>query len=132
LVVDLPRAAVRFPSQPYAADVSCAAAIPPARLHSVHCRIWWEAGRPRAQPLVGRGTSSFLAIRRQRLGGVPPDATDAPVGTEVAVRPLTEPSTVEADPPAAQDLGSAITNIAAEKAVSGMRYSISRPPTTAI
>jgi molybdopterin molybdotransferase len=74
----------------------------PGRVHVVHCRIWWEAGRLRAQPLVGRGTSSFSAMAAgNALAVIPADATDAPAGAEVAVRPLTEPPTVEADPPPA-------------------------------
>ncbi|HEX6013986.1 MAG TPA: gephyrin-like molybdotransferase Glp [Geminicoccaceae bacterium] len=74
----------------------------PGRLHLVHCRIWWEAGRLRAQPLVGRGTSSFSAMAAgNALAVIPADATDAPAGAEVAVRPLTEPPPVHADPPPA-------------------------------
>jgi molybdopterin molybdotransferase len=74
----------------------------PGRLHLVHCRIWWEAGRLRAQPLVGRGTSSFSAMAAgNALAVIPADATDAPAGAEVAVRPLTEPPAVQADPPPA-------------------------------
>jgi molybdopterin molybdotransferase len=74
----------------------------PGRLHLVNCRIWWEAGRLRAQPLVGRGTSSFSAMAAgNALAVIPADATDAPAGAEVAVRPLTEPPTVKADPPPA-------------------------------
>ena len=74
----------------------------PGRVHVVHCRIWWEAGRLRAQPLVGRGTSSFSAMAAgNALAVIPADATDAPAGAEVAVRPLTEPPAVQADPPPA-------------------------------
>jgi molybdopterin molybdotransferase len=74
----------------------------PGRVHVVHCRIWWEAGRLRAQPLVGRSTSSFSAMAAgNALAVIPADATDAPAGAEVAVRPLTEPPTVQADPPPA-------------------------------
>jgi molybdopterin molybdotransferase len=74
----------------------------PGRLHLVHCRIWWEAGRLRAQPLVGRGTSSFSAMAAgNALAVIPADATDAPAGAEVAVRPLTEPPALQADPPPA-------------------------------
>jgi molybdopterin molybdotransferase len=71
----------------------------PGRLHLVHCRIWWEAGHLRAQPLVGRGTSSFAAMAGgNALAVIPADATDAPAGAEVAVRPLTEPPPVQANP----------------------------------
>ena len=35
------------------------------------------------------------------LAVIPADATDAPAGAEVAVRPLTEPPPVQADPPPA-------------------------------
>jgi molybdenum cofactor synthesis domain-containing protein len=74
----------------------------PGRVHVVHCRIWWEAGRLRAQPLVGRSTSSFSAMAAgNAFAVIPADATDAPAGAEVAVRPLTEPPTVQADPPPA-------------------------------
>jgi molybdopterin molybdotransferase len=74
----------------------------PGRLHLVPCRIWWESGRLRAQPLVGRGTSSFSAMAAgNALAVIPADATDAPAGAEVAVRPLTEPPAVKADPPPA-------------------------------
>ena len=74
----------------------------PGRVHVVHCRIWWEADRLRAQPLVGRSTSSFSAMATgNALAVIPADATDAPAGAEVAVRPLTEPPTVQADPPPA-------------------------------
>jgi molybdopterin molybdotransferase len=74
----------------------------PGRLQLVHCRIWWESGRLRAQPLVGRGTSSFSAMAAgNALAVIPADATDAPAGAEVAVRPLTEPPAVKADPPPA-------------------------------
>jgi molybdopterin molybdotransferase len=74
----------------------------PGRLQLVHCRIWWEASRLRAQPLVGRGTSSFSAMAAgNALAVIPADATDAPAGAEVAVRPLTDPPTIQADPPPA-------------------------------
>ena len=74
----------------------------PGRLHLVHCRIWWEAGHLRAQPLVGRGTSSFSAMAAgNALAVIPADATDAPAGAEVAVWPLTELPSVQADPPPA-------------------------------
>lgn len=74
----------------------------PGRLQLVHCRIWWEAGHLRAQPLVGRGTSSFSAMAAgNALAVIPPEVTDAPAGAEVAVRPLTEPPPVQADPPPA-------------------------------
>ena len=74
----------------------------PGRVHVVHCRIWWESGRLRAQPLVGRSTSSFSAMAAgNALAVISADATDAPAGAEVAVRPLTEPPTVKADPPPA-------------------------------
>ncbi|HET7517417.1 MAG TPA: hypothetical protein VFN05_06950, partial [Actinomycetes bacterium] len=74
----------------------------PGRLHLVHCRIWWEDGQLRAQPLVGRGTSSFSAMAAgNALAVIPADATDAPAGAEVAVRPLTELPLVQADPPLA-------------------------------
>jgi molybdopterin molybdotransferase len=74
----------------------------PGRVHVVQCRIWWESGRLRAQPLVGRSTSSFSAMAAgNALAVIPADATDAPAGAEVAVRPLTEPPTVQVDPPRA-------------------------------
>jgi molybdopterin molybdotransferase len=74
----------------------------PGRVHVVHCRIWWEAGRLRAQPLVGHSTSSFSAMAAgNALAVIPADTTDAPAGAEVAVRPLTEPPPVQADPPPA-------------------------------
>jgi molybdopterin molybdotransferase len=74
----------------------------PGRVHMVQCRIWWESGRLRAQPLVGRSTSSFSAMAAgNALAVIPADATDAPAGAEVAVRPLTEPPTVQVDPPRA-------------------------------
>ena len=74
----------------------------PGRLHLIHCRIWWEPGHLRAQPLVGRGTSSFSAMAAgNALAVIPADATDAPAGAEVAVRPLTEPPPAQADPPPA-------------------------------
>jgi molybdopterin biosynthesis enzyme len=72
------------------------------RLHLVHCRIWWEAGHLRAQPLVGRSTSSFSAMAAgNALAVIPADATEAPAGAEVAVRPMTEPPPAQADPPSA-------------------------------
>jgi molybdopterin molybdotransferase len=74
----------------------------PGRLHLVQCRIWWEAGRLRAQPLVGRGTASFSAMAAgNALAVIPADATDAPAGAAVDVRPLVEPPPVPADPPPA-------------------------------
>jgi molybdopterin molybdotransferase len=74
----------------------------PGRLHLVHCRIWWEADRLRAQPLVNRTTSSFSAMAAgNALAVIPADATDAPAGAEVAVRPLTEPPAVHVDHPPA-------------------------------
>ena len=74
----------------------------PGRVHVVHCRIWWEADRLRAQPLVGRSTSSFSAMAAgNALAVIPAAATDAPAGAEVAVRPLTEPPAFKAEPPPA-------------------------------
>lgn len=72
----------------------------PGRLQLVHCRIWWEAGGLRAQPLVGRGTASFSAMAAgNALAVIPADATDAAAGAEVSVRPLTEPNTFEGQVP---------------------------------
>jgi molybdopterin molybdotransferase len=66
--------------------------VRPGRLQLVHCRIWWEANRLRAQPLAGRGMGGFLALAAgNALAVIPPDATDAPAGAQVDVRPLTEP-----------------------------------------
>jgi molybdopterin molybdotransferase len=74
----------------------------PGRLHLVHCRIWWEGGRLRAQPLLGRGTSSFSAMAAgNALAVIPADASDAPAGAEVGVRPLIEPPPVQSEPPPA-------------------------------